>query len=268
MNATQINNDIKIDEFDYHLLVDTAILVGEIMLKNGAETYIVEQTMDKLLRTTKMKHIEAVVMTTSIIVTLSDPSLEHITAVSRIHERITNLNRIDKANKLVELYCKNVIKLNELFKKLKRLKTYNQYNKLIKNIGLVLIPPSFTIMLNGTYIDAISATICGIILVVLNELFSFIKTNNFIKNIFIIIILSIAASALNKIISSDTHSVIIGVIMPYVPGIAITNAARDTFSADYMSGVARLFDALIQAFAVAIGVYIGLFVSNIILGGI
>ena len=66
---------------DYNLLVDSTILVGEIMLKNGAETYIVEETMDKLLKTTNMKHIEAVVMTTSITVTLSDPELKHITSI-------------------------------------------------------------------------------------------------------------------------------------------------------------------------------------------
>ena len=86
--SKKLKNIKKIDknsEFDYSLLVDTAILLGEIMLKNGAETNRVEDAMHKLLKTTKMKHIEAVVMTTSIIVTLSDPSLEHITAVSRIH---------------------------------------------------------------------------------------------------------------------------------------------------------------------------------------
>ena len=46
----------KIEEtqkFDYSLLVDTAILLGEIMLKNGAETNRVEDAIDKLLRNYK-----------------------------------------------------------------------------------------------------------------------------------------------------------------------------------------------------------------------
>ena len=165
---------------DYHLLVDTAILVGEIMLKNGAETYIVEQTMDKLLKTTNMKHIETVVMTTSIIVTLSDPKIEHITAVSRIHGRTTNLNRIYHVDYLVDQYCQEKIDLEELFHSLKKLKQFNQYRQFLKNIALILIPPAFTIMLSGTWIDAISATICGIILVLLHKMFSLIKTNDFI----------------------------------------------------------------------------------------
>lgn len=253
---------------DYNLLVDTAILVGEIMLKNGAETYIVEKTMDKLLKTTNMKHIETVVMTTSIIVTLSDPSIEHITAVSRIHERITNLNRIYNVNILVNQYCNNEIDLEDLFHKLKYLKKFNQYNYLLKSLALILIPPAFTIMLNGTWIDALSATICGLILVLLNKIFKLVETNDFIKNAFTMLVITIISVILNKLIGSNVESVIIGVMMPYVPGIAITNAARDTLSADYMSGAARLLDALIQAFAVAIGVLIGMFIGNTILGGI
>lgn len=256
---------VKKDEFDYNLLVDTAILLGEIMLKNGAETNRVEDAMHKLLKTTKMKHIEAVVMTTSIIVTLSDPSIEHITAVSRIHDRITNLNRVNIANSLVNDYCNKKINLKELFHKLKEIKQLKQYNNFLKALGLILVPPAFTIMLNGTYLDAISALICGILIAVLNKAFSYVKINDFIKNSFLVMIVSIIASLLSKLINSDVQAVVVGFIMPYVPGIAITNAARDTFNADYMSGAARLLDALVQALAVALGVFIGLYMSNILI---
>ena len=58
------NKSIKIkkikkeDKFDYKLLVDTTILLGEIMLKNGAETNRVEDAMHKLLRTTKKINVK------------------------------------------------------------------------------------------------------------------------------------------------------------------------------------------------------------------
>lgn len=252
------------DNFDYSLLVDTAILLGEIMLKNGAETNRVEEAMDKLLRTTKMKHIEAVVMTTSIVVTLSDPSLKHITAVSRIHDRITNLNRVNLANFLVNEYCNSNIYLEELFHKLKNIKQLNQYSNCLKALVLTLIPPAFTIMLNGTYIDAISAFICGIIIAVLTAVCLYIKINDFMKNSIIMMVSSFVASLLSGLIGSNLQAVVAGIIMPYVPGIAITNAARDTFNADYISGAARILDALVQAFAVALGVFIGLYMSNLL----
>lgn len=255
----------KKEGFNYSLLVDTAILLGEIMLKNGAETNRVEEAVHKLLKTTNMKHVEVVVMTTSIIVTLSDPSIDHITAMTRIHERITNLNRVNLANLAINKYCKKEINLEELFHELKQIKKINQYSNLFKDLALMLIPPSFTMMLNGTYIDGIASLVCGILLAILNKLTSYIKINDFMKNSIIVIFASFVASLLTKLINSDLQAVIVGVIMPYVPGVAITNAARDTFNADYVSGAARLLDALVQALSVALGAFVGLYISNFLL---
>lgn len=148
--STKYHREKEIEEkleFNYSLLVDTSILLGEIMLKNGAETKKVEDVMYKLLKTTKMKHVEVVALTTSIVVTLSDPSIDHITAMTRIKERTTNLNRLHLANMSVEKYCNNEIDLEELFHELKKIKKTNQYSNLLKNIALILIPPSFTVML-------------------------------------------------------------------------------------------------------------------------
>ena len=36
---------------DSRLLIDSAVLAGEIMLRNGAETYLVEETINKILKT-------------------------------------------------------------------------------------------------------------------------------------------------------------------------------------------------------------------------
>ena len=80
-----------------------------------------------------------------------------------------------------------------------------------------------------------------------------------------LIMASSIAVILNKYIGSDIQSVVVGFVMPYVPGIAITNAARDTFNADYMSGAARLLDALVQAIDVALGVYVGLYIGHLFL---
>ena len=49
-------------------------------------------------------------------------------------------------------------------------------------------------------------------------------------------------------------SIIIGAIMPLLPGLAITNAIRDTVNGDLVSGVARTADALLKAVAIAAGV--------------
>ena len=41
---------------DYRLLMDTAVLAGEIMLSSGAETYRVEDTIAHMLKMANLKH--------------------------------------------------------------------------------------------------------------------------------------------------------------------------------------------------------------------
>ena len=61
--------------------------------------------------------------------------------------------------------------------------------------------------------------------------------------------------------------IIIGGIMPLVPGIAITNSIRDFINSDYLSGSIRLIDALLTAFCIAVGVGIVITITTLIGGG-
>ena len=56
----------------------------------------------------------------------------------------------------------------------------------------------------------------------------------------------------------NMDTVIISGIMPLVPGVAITNAIRDTLRGDYISGGARALEAFVTAAAVAIGAGAGI----------
>ena len=161
---------LVLEEIDYALLVDTAVLAGEIMLKNGAETNMVEETIERILKTQNMKHIEAVVMTTSIVATMSDPEIAPITVVRRIKERETNLSKVYLVNEVVEKFCKNKITLQEIFKELKNIKSYNIYKTWLINICLMFIPPLFVLMFNGKYLDTITALVCGCVLVLISKI--------------------------------------------------------------------------------------------------
>ena len=55
---------------DHKLVIDTAVLAGEILLKSGAETYRVEDTMKHILNTGNTETAEALVMLTGIVATM------------------------------------------------------------------------------------------------------------------------------------------------------------------------------------------------------
>ena len=61
--------------------------------------------------------------------------------------------------------------------------------------------------------------------------------------------------------------VIIGCIMPLVPGVIFTTAIRDTLNGDYAAGLARIMEAVVVALAVAAGAGMGIALFNQVLGG-
>ena len=59
---------------------------------------------------------------------------------------------------------------------------------------------------------------------------------------------------------------IISAITPLLPGTALTNGVRDIFRGDYMSGGAKMLEALLIAIFVAIGIGSGLVLGGKIFG--
>jgi uncharacterized membrane protein YjjP (DUF1212 family) len=52
----------------------------------------------------------------------------------------------------------------------------------------------------------------------------------------------------------DLNCIIIGSIMPLLPGLSLTNAIRDTVMGDTVSGTVRIVETMLTAIAIAGGV--------------
>ena len=50
--------------------------------------------------------------------------------------------------------------------------------------------------------------------------------------------------------ANDINDIIIGCVMPLVPGVPLTNAARDLMSGDLISGTSRAVEATLTAIAI------------------
>ena len=50
------------------------------------------------------------------------------------------------------------------------------------------------------------------------------------------------------------EKIIVGALMPFVPGVAFTNGLRDYMAGDLLSGNARIAEALLFAASIAIGI--------------
>ncbi len=244
---------------DYKLLLDTAVMAGELMLANGAETYRVEDTMQRMLELSGLKTAEAFVMVTGFLVTLDDPSIQSMTVTRRIQSRGTNLSIIDEINSISRGLCGGELELEEAFRQIKKLKKepHPPQAFLLANAG---VAAAFALTYGGTWQEAFVAGVAGFFMAVCLYLCSCMKLPSFFGILLSAVVISLFAGGLLKFlpIIGNLDSIIIAAIMPLVPGVAITNAVFDTLHGDYISGSARMMEAFVVAASVAMGIVIGL----------
>ena len=86
------------DSIDYKLIIDTAALAGMIMLENGAEIYRVEETINYILKTSGLKTTQSFVVSTGLMISLDDPSIDALTVIRRVRKGAVNLNVVAIVN--------------------------------------------------------------------------------------------------------------------------------------------------------------------------
>ena len=280
-------------------IANMAVLAGEIMLRSGAETYRVEDTIKHILDTAGgaggdrgdgssgtgaggtvnarangispsrraesagAVRTESLVMLTGIIVTIERPGQEAVTVMRRVHDRGTNMHRIVEVNEISRKYCAGELSAEETWEKLKSIKG-RQYTVWMYNIATVLVPAGFAPLFGGGLREIPAAAAVGVLLAVVMTVGKRLRISSFILNMICAGGVAAAAMALkvwNPALNMDT--VIISGIMTLVPGVAITNAIRDTLRGDYISGGARALEAFVTAAAVAIGAGVGIAAMNV-----
>lgn len=255
---------------NYKLLVDTAILAGEIMLGGGAETYRVEETMTRILQTSKFEKCNVFVVSTSIMVTLADSSIDAITQVRKVEERSTNLGNIYYANDISRKLCDGKIELETAHQMLKDLLHEKRYPDWLLHICTIISAAAFTMLLGATPIECGMAALNGVVIMLSKVLSKHISINRFVSNMLVCCVIAIVTSLTVSIpgIKIDLEPVIAGSIIPLLPGVALTNAFRDTLQGDYVSGTARLVEAFVIAASLAVGIGAGLACGKALLGGV
>ena len=251
---------------DYKLLANTAMLAGEIMLCSGAETYRVEDTMYHILKTSNIESTQVIAMMTGLVVTLNDPGFEQpVTMMRRVSERSTNVSNIVKVNDISRRYCEEKISLEEAYEELKRAKG-KQYIRLLYNFATIGIAVGFAMMFGGSLHDIIAAAVVGAVLAGVMTIGKIAKLSSVLVHVLSGLGIAMLTVVIQRVLFADlsVNIVIASSIMPIVPGVAITNAIRDTIQGDYLSGCARILEAFLVAMAIAVGAGLGL----LIVGGV
>ncbi len=255
---------------NYGLLADTAMLAGEIMLQGGAETYRVEDTMRRILETSGAETTEVLVLSTALMITIDDPSVSTISKTMRISTRGTNLGNICAVNGLSRKFCAGEIALEEMYEELKELGKRKEYSPIVSYLCTLVTVVMFTLLLGATAKDAVFAGVSAIIMVLFRAFFMKRGMNEFMYHMTALACATFFVSVLRTLLKADVNLelVVAGTAMPLLPGVAITNAIRDTLQGDYISGAARVMEAFVRAVSCAVGIGAGLYLGHLVSGGV
>ncbi len=239
--------------------------VAEAMLLSGADVHFVEEKLADIGRAYGAYKMNVFVITSSIIATMTLPNgYEHTLTRRVIGEASIDFDKVERLATL----CTEAGIENYTYKELKarlksiRMRTVPTWSLLL---GGILSAGAFALFFGGSYLDAaVSATFAIFICLALKFLRPWTPSTiifNFL-NSFLCGLGIMAADSIWGGISPDM--VMIGDIMLLIPGVAMTNATRDMFSGDTVSGIMRFVESLLWAIALALGFMAAIWLAQVI----
>ncbi|GAA0353577.1 threonine/serine exporter family protein [Bacillus horti] len=241
--------------------MEICLLAGEIMLKYGAETYRVEETMERMAGAKEMKDVHSYVTPTGIFFSFkSADKVGERSRIIRIDDRLVDLNKVTLVNDLSRRFVNGQLSLDEAEKALKKIDRGKMlYSVPLQHAAAGLAGGSFAILFGGDYIDFIPAFIAGALVNICLYFLQLKLQVKFIAELFSACIGGMSCILLfNLGLGNHLDQIIIGSLMPLVPGLPLTNAVRDIMAGDLVSGVGRGAEALLTALSIATGIAIAI----------
>jgi uncharacterized membrane protein YjjP (DUF1212 family) len=243
------------EEQPIHEIVDVCLLAGQIMLQSGAETYRVEDTMSRIASSFNLLNSHCFVMPTGIIF---QPNGDESAKLIRILERTTDLQKVDAVNAVSRQLSNGNISLVDAHTTLLKIdKEAHAYSIGFQIVAASIVSGCFTIMFQGAWSDFLPAVISGGLGYTAFICFHRLVKVRFFAELIASFLIGLTSFFLTSAgFGQALNTIIVGSVMPLVPGLLITNAVRDLMSGHLVSGLSRGAEAFLTAFAIGTGVAI------------
>lgn len=249
-------------------VMETALLAGHILLENGAEISRVEETFDRICRHYGVESGSAFVLSNGIFTTAGDAREGYFAKVQHIPVSGTHLNRVAAVNQLSREMEQGRYTIRQLRGALETIQSMPEKKKSTQILASGVGSAAFCCLFGGDIRDMGAAFLAGLLLY---GYVLFISAPHLSK-----IVGNIGGGALVTFVcgfcyllgfGNHLNFMIIGSIMPLIPGVAFTNGIRDIADGDYISGSVRMLDAMLVFFGIAIGVGMAISLLTALTGG-
>ncbi len=247
------SNMENLNKYERKKVLAVALFVGELMLKNGAEIYRVEDTIRRICNSRGLHYVTAFVTPT--VIMIGDDRTDGYSFMKRISSRTTNFERIAEVNALSREFVEGKISIDELAKELRKASSLTSYSNLLRICCCSVASAMFVYLFGGDLFDMISGMLISFVAVQIGFVLERYEVNSLLLNMLSSVFVAIAAVFLYKIgFGKRLDMIIAGSIMPLLPGISLTNGIRDFINGDLLSGTSRMFEALMIAVSIAVSI--------------
>lgn len=245
-------------------VLEVASIAGHILLENGAEISRVEDTMARIASHYGVDSGHFFVLSNGIFTT---GSLGKYANVEFIPIREIQLSKVVAVNRLSYEIAAGKHTLQQTRECLENINSAPAKPAWEQIVGAAFGAAGFCAVFGGGFMDCAADLVIGALLYVfcLYASTSLSKIVGGICNALVATILCLASYRLG--FGSSLSNIIIGAVMPLIPGVPFVNGVRDLANSDYIAGITRLTDAMLGFICIALGVSISFVADGWIFGG-
>lgn len=243
--------------------LEIAARAGHILLENGAEISRVEETMERISSHYGVDRKSFFVLSNGIFTTG-----HRFASVEYIPFKGTRLDKVVEINQLSRDIESGQLELPQAESRLEEIGRLPEKSFWEQLAGSAVGSAGFCIIFGGSLPDSLVSLIAGLLLYVF-VLGPGRHMSKMLCNICGGAVASIVCLLCYKLgMGNSLSHMIIGSIIPLIPGVPFTNGIRDLANEDYIAGATRLLDALLVFFSIALGVSLTFLADSRIEGGV
>ncbi|MDE6557485.1 MAG: threonine/serine exporter family protein [Clostridia bacterium] len=246
------------EKIDYAQVLELALEVGVGLLSSGGSVSRVETAVDRICRAYGAEEANVAAFPSMIIASVRTADGSQESYMKRVYSTSNNLALLEKYNQLSRDICYHKYPVGDALKMCFDLAHSKTRNKWVTIVGSALVAGTYSIFFGGTIADVLPAFIIAFCMALLSDVLSRRSLNVYASTFLLSLVGGVFSVCLCKLLNiiglpCQYSYVMIGTIMILIPGLLTTNAVRDMFTGDLMSGTFQLLNGVLLAVVIAAG---------------
>jgi len=262
----------QVDNFSE--VLEVAAEAGHILLENGAEISRVEDIMARIATHFGVDSGSFFVLSNGIFTT---GTMEKVSPgggqaqtyanVEFIPIRGIQLSKVVAVNRLSYDIDYGLCTLEQARERLRLIREAPDKSVWERILSSALGASAFCAVFGGGWMDCAAAAVVGALLCTYILFFSSRFLSKIVGGVSNALLATLLCVACYRIGFGDSLSnMVIGAVMPLIPGVPFVNGVRDLANSDYLAGLTRLTDAMLGFFCIALGVAFSFLLDSWVFG--